>query len=98
MFAVVNHLEFIKPVDEFKEIVQNDAIPMLQQHTGFRDFHFVKVGEHKAIVLLLWENAASAMAGAKSFGPSWFASHFRPYLAGDEHRTTGDIIASTYFQ
>lgn len=97
MFAVVNHLEFTKPVDEFRDIVQNDAIAILQQHAGFRDLHFVKVDEHKAIVLLLWEDAASAMAGAKSFGPSWFATNFRPYLVGDENRTTGEIVASTYF-
>lgn len=97
MFAVVNHLEFINLVDEFRDIVQNDAIAILQQHAGFRDFHFIKVDAHKAIVLLIWEDAASAIAGAKSFGPSWFATHFRPYLATDENRITGEIVASTYF-
>jgi len=96
MFAVVNHLQFSKPVDEFKDIVQNNGMPFLASHAGFIDFHFVKVDEYNAIVLIIWEGAAAALAGAKSFGPSWFATHFKPYLVGAENRSAGEVLASTY--
>lgn len=94
MYAVVNHLQFNKPVDDFKDIVQNDGIPILSKHKGFIDFHFIKVDANNAIVLIFWEDAASAMAGAKSFGPTWFATNFKPFLVGAENRSTGEIIAS----
>lgn len=96
MYAIVNHLQFSKPVDDFKEIVLNDGMPFLSTHAGFIDFHFIKVDEYKAIVLIIWDNAASAQAGAKSFGPTWFATHFKPFLVGEENRSTGELIASTY--
>jgi len=95
MFAVVNHLQFTKPVDEFIDIVQNDGIPILSKHEGFVSFHFVKVDEYSAIVLITWQDAAAAQAGAKSFGPTWFATHFKPFLKGDENRSVGEIIASS---
>lgn len=98
MYAVVNHLQFNKPVDSFKDLVQQDGIPTLSSHAGFVDFHFVKVDEHHAIVIILWQDAASAQAGARSFGPTWFATHFKPYLAAAENRSTGEVIASSYPQ
>ncbi len=96
MYAVINHLQFNKPVEEFKAILQNDGIPVLSKNAGFIDFHFIKVDEYKAIVLIIWEDAASAQAGAKSFGPTWFATHVKPFLTGAENRDTGEIIVSTY--
>jgi heme-degrading monooxygenase HmoA len=95
MFAVVNHLQFNKPVDEFRDIVQADGIPMLSKHPGFIDFHLVKVDEYNAIVLILWQDAESARSGAKAFGPTWFATHIKPHLAGGENRSVGEIIASS---
>jgi hypothetical protein len=95
MFAVVNHLQFTKPVDELKDIVQDNGIPMLSKHPGFIDFHFVKVDEYNAIVLILWRDAESAQTGAKEFGPTWFAAHIRPFLHGGENRSVGEIIASS---
>ena len=96
MYAVVNHLQFNKPVDDFKENVQNEGMPILSKHAGFIDFHFIKVDEFNAIVVIIWEDATSAMAGAKSFGPTWFATNFKPFLVGAENRSTGEIIASTF--
>lgn len=95
MFAVVNHLEFSKPVDAFKEVVQSSGLPTLSSYPGFMGFHFVKVDEFKAIVLLLWESGAAAKAGAQSFGPTWFATHFKPYLVGDENRSIGEVLVSS---
>ena len=96
MYAVVNHLQFNKPVDDFKDIVQKDGMPFLSTHAGFIDFHFIKVDEFNAIVLIIWEDAMSAQAGAKSFGPTWFATNFKPFLDGAENRSTGEIIVSTF--
>ncbi len=96
MYAVVNHLQFNKPVDDFKDKVQNEGMPILSKHAGFIDFHFIKVNEFNAIVVIIWEDAVSAMAGAKSFGPTWFTANFTPFLVGAENRSTGEIIASTF--
>ena len=38
MYAVVNHLQFTKPVDDFKEITQNEAVPLFLKCPGFIDF------------------------------------------------------------
>jgi heme-degrading monooxygenase HmoA len=93
MFAVVNHLQFTKPVDELKELVQNEAIPVLSKNEGFINFYLVKEDEFKAIVLIIWKDGGCAQAGAKSFGPSWFVPNLKPLLVGGEGRSTGEIIA-----
>lgn len=98
MFAVVNHLQFNKPVDTVKDSLQNEGMPILSKHAGFLDFHFIKVDEYHAIVVIIWEDAASAQAGAKSFGPTWFATNIKPFLVGGENRATGEIIATTFNQ
>lgn len=43
MYAVVNHLQFTKPVDDFKEIIQNEAAPLFSKCPGFIDYRLVKV-------------------------------------------------------
>lgn len=94
MFAVVNHLHFSKPVDELKEIVATDGIPTLARNEGLIDFHFVKTDEFHAIVIIIWKDAECAQAGAKAFGPTWFATHFKPHLVGEENRSVGPVLAS----
>ncbi len=96
MFAVVNHLQFNRPVDNFGESIQHDGIPLLLKLEGFIDFYFVKVDEFNAIAILIWEDPASALAGAKTFGQAWFAPNLKPFLAGGENRSTGEIIASAF--
>jgi hypothetical protein len=95
MFAVVNHLEFNKPVDAFRDMLLTDGLPTLARNEGFIDFHFVKVDEYHAVVLILWKDGASAQAGAKAFGPTWFATHIKPYLVGGENRSVGPVIVSS---
>jgi len=92
MFAVINHLHFIKPVDEFKELIEKEGLPFLSSHKGFLDFYFIKETYNKAIVIILWEDAASAEAGAKSFGPAWFGKNLKPFFAKPEDRSTGEVI------
>jgi heme-degrading monooxygenase HmoA len=94
MFAVVNHLHFTKPVDEFRQPVQQEGLPLLKSLPGFKDFMLVKVSEDRAIVILLWEDGASAENGSKTFGPTWFARNFAPFLASEQQRSVGPVIVS----
>ncbi len=94
MFAVVNHLHFNKPVAEFTAIVRNEGMPLLASFPGFVDFNFIKEAEDKAIVIIIWKDAESAMNGAKQFGPTWFAKNFAPYFAEKENRSTGEVLVS----
>jgi hypothetical protein len=92
MYAVVNHLHFSKPVDELRKAVEEEGLPLLVSLPGFKDLFFVKVAEDRAIVILLWQDAASADSGAKIFGPTWFAKNFAPYLASEQQRSSGPVI------
>lgn len=94
MYAVVNHVHFNKPVDEFRTAVAQEGAPLLASLPGFQGFHFVKVTEDRAIVIILWQDAASAENGAKAFGPTWFAKNFAPYLASEQQRSSGEVIVS----
>lgn len=92
MHAVVNHLHFSKPVDDFRQAVEQEGLPLLSSLPGFRDFLFVKVADDRAVVILVWQDAASAENGAKVFGPTWFAKNFAPYLASEQQRSSGPVI------
>ncbi|KXK20012.1 MAG: hypothetical protein UZ15_CFX003001865 [Chloroflexi bacterium OLB15] len=92
MYAVINQLHFNKPVDELGVAVRNEGMPLLASLPGFRDFYFIKVSDDRGVVIILWEDAASAESGAKAFGPTWFAKNFAPYLASDQQRTGGAVI------
>ncbi len=95
MFTVVNHLHFSKPVDEFRAAVAREGLPILQSLPGFKDFYLVKTAEDRAIVILVWQDAASAESGAKTFGPTWFAKHLAPYLASEQQRSGGEVLVSS---
>jgi hypothetical protein len=95
MFAVVNHLMLSKPVDEWRDLVQNEGLPLLQTLPGFRELHFVKAGEDHAIVILIWDSGAHAQKGAAVFGPTWFNDNIIPYLKSEQQRSAGPIIAGT---
>lgn len=92
MFAVVNHLHFSKPADEFRKPLDEEGVPILAGQPGFRNFYFVKVAEDRAIVIILWETAADAQNGAAVFGPTWFAQHVAPFLASEQQRSVGEVI------
>src|SRR5690242_4497994 len=94
MFAVVNHLHFSKPVDEFKQSVEEAGLPLLASFPGFQNFYFVRVDEYDAIVIIIWDSAENAKNGSQKFGPTWFAANFAPYLANasDQQRSMGEVI------
>lgn len=95
MYAVVNLLRFNRPVESFIEELQNSGLPQLSANEGFIDFHFIRHSDQAAYVIILWRDAACAQAGAKAFGPTWFAAHFKPFLEGPEDRHTGDVLVSS---
>jgi hypothetical protein len=95
MHAVVNHLHLTKPVDEFRNAIQQELLPIFTAQPGFHEFHFVKVAEDRAIVIILWQDAESADNGGKVIGPTWFAQNFAPYLASEQERSTGEVIVHT---
>lgn len=92
MFAVVNHLHFSKPVDELAIAVREEGLGVLSALPGFQDFYFVKTGEDRAIVIIIWQDANSANEGAKVFGPTWFAKNFAPFLASEQQRSGGEVL------
>jgi heme-degrading monooxygenase HmoA len=94
MYIVVNHLHFDRPVDGFSAPVANEGLPLLQSLPGFKDFYFVKVTDDRAIVILVWQDAASAYNGAKAFGPTWFDKNLAPYLASEQQRSSGEVLVS----
>lgn len=92
MHAVVNHLHFNKPVDEFRAAITDELLPLFTSLLGFREFDFVKVSNDRAIVIIFWHDAVSADNGAKTIGPTWFATNIAPFLASEQQRSTGEVI------
>lgn len=95
MFAVVNHLYLAKPVDEFREAVQTEGLPLLQTLEGFRELLFIRAAEDHAIVVLVWESGGAAQNGAGVFGPTWFAKNLAPFLKSEQQRSAGPVIAGS---
>jgi heme-degrading monooxygenase HmoA len=92
MHAVVNHLHLNKPVDEVRNSLEAEGLPLLASQPGFENFYFVKVDDSHAIVIIIWASAADAQNGAQQFGPTWFAKNIAPYLASDQQRSMGEVI------
>jgi len=94
MFAVVNHLHFTCPAEELRAAVQESGGPLLAQERGFQQLYFVQEAEDRGIIIILWDDAASAEHGARSFGPTWFAENVMPHLASPQNRSAGEVLAS----
>ncbi len=93
MFAVVNKLHFDCPAEELRAAVQESGGPRLALEPGFRQLYFVKEAEDRGIIIILWDDAASAAAGAQSFGPTWFQENIMPHLASPQNRSMGKVLA-----
>jgi hypothetical protein len=94
MYAVVNHLHFKRPVAELREAVQQSGGPLLARERGFRQLYLIQEGEDRGVIIILWDDAASAEDGARSFGPIWFAENIIPHLAGPQDRRSGEVLAA----
>jgi len=92
MYAVINHLHLTIPLDNLREPLAQEGVPLLASLPGFRRFSLIKESENRGIALILWDTEANAINGGREFGPTWFAQHVAPYLASDQERTLGEII------
>lgn len=92
MFGVVNHLHFDSPVEEFVAALEEEGAPLLATMKGFKHFYFIKEGEDRAAVVIVWDNAEDAANGSKQFGSTWFAQNIAPRLASDQQRIVGPIL------
>jgi len=93
MFAVINHLHLKIPVDDLRPSLEQEGIPLLAAQPGFNNVYFVRHDEFHATVIILWDSPAAAEAGAKVFGPTWFAKNIAPQLASDQQRSAGEVVA-----
>ena len=94
MYAVVNHLHLKSPVDQLAAKIQSEGANVLASPLGSRAFHFIKNDETHATVIILWDSEETALAGARSFGSTWFAQHIGPILASDQQRTVGPVAVT----
>ncbi len=94
MYAVVNHLQLTKPVDNFLDPLSQEGLPLLANQPGFNDFYFVKVSDNQAILMIVWQDATTADNGTKMFDSTWFAKNMAPYLASQQQRSTGEVLVT----
>ncbi len=92
MYVVINHLHFTRPAESFREPLEREGVPILAAQPGFRSFSLVQTAEDRAVALITWEDAESAMNGARVFGPTWFAANIAPYLASEQERSVGPAL------
>ena len=92
MYAVVNHLHLDIPVAQLQPELERSGAPLLARQPGFRALYFVQNEAQRATVILLWDDAASAEAGAQAFGPTWFREHIAPHLASEQQRSGGEVL------
>ncbi len=93
MYTVVNHLHLDGPIEAFVPSLQSEGLPLLSSMPGFRSFYFVREGDDRAIVVIIWDSLEDAVAGGKEFGSTWFAQNIAPHLAGEQQRTVGEVLA-----
>jgi heme-degrading monooxygenase HmoA len=80
------------PVTQLQPELERSGAPLLEQQHGFRALYFVQNDAEHSTVILLWEDAASAQAGAQAFGPTWFHQHIAPHLASEQQRSGGEVL------
>ncbi len=91
---VVNHLHLTIPVDELAPTVEREFGPVFRAQPGFERFCLVKAGDDHAIVIIVWADAEAAAAGAAVIGPTLFATHLVPVLAGPQERAVGPAVVT----
>jgi heme-degrading monooxygenase HmoA len=93
MHAVVNHLHFTRPAEDFVQPMLDEGIALLANMPGFRGVYYVKEADDRGIIILLWESLADAAHASKTFGSTWFNDRIFPYLASEQRRTVGEVLA-----
>jgi heme-degrading monooxygenase HmoA len=99
MYAVVNHFPLKTPVDQaLIDKLQQDLIPRGQALPGFKEFHFIRVADDHAIVVVLFETLEALEEITRQVAAPWFAEHVGPYVAGPPERRVGEVVASSAYE
>ncbi len=93
MVVVVNHLHLTKPIESLRESMDRDALPQLSRLPGFVEAFLVNSDETHGIVIIVWEDRASAENGGKVMGPGWFHDNVAPFLASEQLRSVNEVVA-----
>jgi hypothetical protein len=92
MYVVINHIHLTVPVEQLRQPLEMECVPILAAQPGFAGFAFVREADDRAVVIIYWESRDAAMNGSRVFGPTWFAQHIAPLLASEQRHSTGDVL------
>jgi heme-degrading monooxygenase HmoA len=92
VYAVINHLHLTIPIDDIRESLEHEGLPLLTSLPGFKSFSMVKEADDRAAILIFWDSEEHAINGGKTLGPTWFHEHVAPYLASEQQRTLGEVV------
>lgn len=95
MHAVVNHLQFVEPVDPALFAEAERVLPaQMRAIEGFRGFHVVQPAADRVILLILGDTAEGVERVATEVGSPWMRANVVPLLAAPPDRHVGPVIAS----
>jgi len=94
MVVVVNHLHLNKPIESLRESFDKEGLPLLARQPGFIEVFLVQSDVDHGIVIIVWEDRASADNGGKVMGPTWFHDNIAPYLASEQQRTVNEVVST----
>jgi len=95
MHIVVNQFALQDSVDwaDLQSKIDQLQALLSSQRRDFRGVSLVRVGDAKAILVVLFDNQEALEDISKNLAAPWFAEHIRPYLAGPVDRQVGEIVA-----
>jgi hypothetical protein len=89
--VVINRISLSVPAARIREAIEREFPPAFEECAGFQRFCVVQTADDEIVVLIFWDSAADAAAGAAHIGPTVFGSVVMPHLAGQD-RTVGPVI------
>jgi hypothetical protein len=91
--VVVNQLHLTVAPEVFKGGLESEFRDLIRGCPGFERFTFVRTAPDRAIVVIYWDSAEHAQAGAAVIGPTWFNANISPRLASEQQRAVGPVVA-----
>lgn len=93
---MINHLHLDVPMEQVQTALDEGEADTSASQLGFQHFYLLKEAHDRATVNILCENGEAAAAGARFFGPTWFAALVAPILASEQVRITEEIIVARW--
>jgi hypothetical protein len=91
--AVINRIELDVAPETLAADVEREFGPVFLSLAGFERFFFVRTGDREATVVIVWDTAEHATAGAEVIGPTIFNAYIAPH-ADRQSRVVGPVLAS----